>query len=320
MKRFLIPFLILLTACSPRVTVDVFSPRPQNQADQRVAVLEEGAPKPKEAQRLGSLRVEDSGSSQGYMASLYAASKEVWKAGGNALLVQQSRRTPGSLWTMQSRLFADILYVENPDSTSIGPYLRDFESLNPAEKKTWEVSFGISGMPLSEWTRQPLGADHMRRYGPMSATELYDNSFYARTTGFFAVQAAWKFHRKWALTGSVGFCHTGFTFVNPSTGAKEGYQSSVCVTALAGIRYYYVSRPYFKMYCAGQLGLRFQSSKPEVWTYYSEPERHLGLQMTFCGMQFGKKWFAEVECYGIGDYYVTLLPFMGGRIGVGYRF
>lgn len=320
MKRFLIPFLILLASCSPRVTVDLISQRPQNLADPRVAILDEGAPRPQEAKRLGSVHVEDRGPDQSYMSALSAASKEAWKAGGNALLVLQSRRAPAHLWTGVSRLYADILYVDGPDSTVIGPYLRDPEMLYPPEKKTWELSLGISGMPLSEWTRTPLGIDRKQRYGPMSATQLYENSFYAYTTGFISLQAAWKFHRRWALTGNLGLCNTSFIYVNPSTGVREGHQNSLCFTALAGIRYYYVSRPYFKMYGAAQMGLRFQSAQPRQWAHYSEPERHLGIQMTFCGMQFGQKWFAEVECYGFGDHYATILPFVGGRIGVGYRF
>lgn len=46
--------------------------------------------------------------------------------------------------------------------------------------------------------------------------------------------------------------------------------------------------------------------------------------IAFCenrgGLSFGKKWFGEIEFYGLGDYYTTIFPGCGGRVGFGYRF
>jgi hypothetical protein len=51
-----------------------------------------------------------------------------------------------------------------------------------------------------------------------------------------------------------------------------------------------------------------------------EKDGHWGGQVTFLGMQFGRKWFLDWEMYGFGDYYTTIIPLIGGKIGIGYRF
>ena len=191
----------------------------------------------------------------------------------------------------------------------------------PLKSREWELSLGISGLPLYAWEQRPIGVEYWLAGGPTSATKLYSHSFYARTSGMIYLQGAMQFHKRWAAVASLGYSHLDIKYVYPSTGATDWRDQSEGFTAFAGLRYYYVSRPAFKMYAAAQGGLFLHTGGQEYWHMLDDnPKRFLGGQFTFVGMQFGKKWFGEVELWGFGDYYTIILPPSGGRVGFGYRF
>lgn len=314
-------FILFLTACSPRAVVNLTSSRPRNWDVESVALLEEETAPPANAEKLGEVFVDDARLFvwKDEPIVIHAAAEQVWMSGGNVLHITWRHKPKPISWNDRSRIKGDILYVPDPDSIRTDNFLQVWQSALPLQKKTWELSLGISGMPLYAYELKPLGYEYSLE-APMSASGLYRNSFYATTSGMVSLQAVWQFHQRWAAISSIGYSHLDMKRVRPSTQEVVFHGGEEIFTAFAGIRFYFVSRPAFKLYTAAQGGLFLHFGNTDYWEFLHNPDRLLGGQFTFYGMQFGRKWFAEVEFYGIGDYYCTTLPGLGGHIGFGYRF
>ena len=300
---------LLLSACSPRLTVDIARQRPPIAENPSVYVID-GQERPQEAEYIGKI------AGHGYFDPELAAVKEVLPAGGNVLSINYLHK-PLFFSNELYYLEADILYVEHPEA--LYSAVKRLPIICPITKKHFELSLGISGEPLYAFEVAPLGVEAFPE-GPYSATELYGNSYYGRTAGMFTLEAAWQFHKRWALVGSAGYSHVHLDYVDPSTDAVTRQESGDVFTLFGGIRYYYVSRPAFKSYGGLQMGLLFHTGDASFWKNSSLPDRKFSAQYTFWGMSFGSRMFCTLEFYGMGEYYITLMPGFGGKLGIGYRF
>ncbi len=294
---------LTLASCAPRVSVDLLSSRPKDWDYQRVAVIDENAELPSSAVKLGEVTAEDAPlSASHYNVVLSAAAEEVWKQGGNVLQVTQSSKTPFFAWKGDCSVKGNMLYVPCPDSLAVVRYVNTMQAIYPLGSNTWELSLSVSGKPV---------------YAGIPAMDYKPEEGCVNTKpyGLFSLLAAWQFHPRWAVTGSVGYSH--FDYREYRADAWNYTGNGDVATAFAGVRFYHVSRPAFKLYSAVQAGAFFwfknlDSPVKRNW--------HLGGQVTWLGMQFGRKWFFDWELLGVGDYYTVIIPLAGGRIGVGYRF
>lgn len=123
MKTRINIFLTLLLAfifvgCSPKVVSSISTPYTPLSEDQEVLVLETYDELPTEAIILGTVKIGDTGftaSSNGtYDEVLRLAKEQARKAGGNAIKINQ-HQTP-DFYSSVHRIFADILYIEDPSS------------------------------------------------------------------------------------------------------------------------------------------------------------------------------------------------------------
>ena len=295
---------LTLASCAPRVSVDLLSSRPKDWDYQRVAVIDGDAELPSSAVKLGEVTAEDAPLSASYYdVVLSAAAEEVWKQGGNVLQVTQSSKTPFFAWKGNCSVKGNMLHVPSPDSLAVVRYVNTMQAIYPLESNTWELSLSVSGKPAYS------GLMVMDRERPV------EGCVETKSYGMFSILAACQFHPRWALTGSFGYSHYDHLEYHEDAWNYTG--NGDVATAFAGVRFYHVSRPAFKLYSAVQAGMFYwfnnlHSPRTPYW--------HLGGQLTFLGMQFGRKWFFDWELFGMGDYYITIIPPLCGRIGVGYRF
>ena len=295
---------LILASCAPRVSVDLLSSRPKDWNHDRIAVVQEGTELPSSAVKLGEVRAEGHPlSASNFNRVLGAAAEEVWKQGGNVLHVTESHKSPTFVWKGHNSVKGNMLYVPRPDSLVVSRYVNTVHTWYPLEKRTWEVSLGVNWKPLYS------GALVMDKRVP-------EDGIWTRihTCGMVSLQAAWQFDKRWALIGSLGYSYFD-NQVEDYDGLWRCYGHGNVFTAFVGMRYYYFSRPTFKFYSAAQTGVFFHSGEID-----REKDGHWGGQVTFLGMQFGRKWFLDWEMYGFGDYYTTIIPLIGGKIGIGYRF
>ena len=295
---------LILASCAPRVSVDLLSSRPKDWNHDRIAIVQEGTELPSTAVKLGEVRAEGHPlSASNFNRVLGAAAEEVWKQGGNVLHVTESHKSPTFVWEGHNSVKGNMLYVPHPDSLIVSRYVNTIHTWYPLEKRTWEVSLGVNWKPLYSGA---LGMDK----------RVPEDGIWTRihTYGMVSLQAAWQFDKRWALIGSLGYSYFE-NQVADDDGLWKCYGHGNVFTAFVGMRYYYFSRPTFKFYSAAQTGVFFHSGE-----IGREKDGHWGGQVTFLGMQFGQKWFLDWEMYGVGDYYTTIIPLVGGRIGVGYRF
>ncbi len=298
---------LFLMACMPRASVNLTDSRPQDFTREQVAIVEIGDPVPENAEKLGELSVDDDGllTFGDYSVVILAAAEKVWEAGGNVLQLTEKYKAPLITWNDRSRVAGNILFVPDLDSVKTSRMISTFQPNIPLEKRTFELSLGFSGPPF-------IGQN-------VPATEQYQYNITTRTAGVIALQGAWQFHKEWAVIASLGYSHMDIKYEDLYTEITRRRDYTEVFTAFAGMRYYYISRSAFKMYASAQCGLLLHSGGKDYWNRVSYPNR-VGVQLTIFGIQFGKKWFGEIEFYGLGDYYYTLFPGCGGRVGFGYRF
>lgn len=109
--------LIALSACNPRVSTTITSTRPVISYDEEVVVLDLTAPIPDDAERLGSVKVGDTGftTNCSYAVVLDCAIAAVRKAGGNMLKITEHRQ-PTALGSACHRIEGIIFWVADPQS------------------------------------------------------------------------------------------------------------------------------------------------------------------------------------------------------------
>ena len=300
---------LFLMACMPRVSVNLTDSRPQDLSREQVAIVEVGDPVPENAEKLGELSVDDKRlfAYGDYPIVIGAAAEKVWESGGNVLQLTEKHKSPLITWNDRSRVAGNILFVPDLDSVKTSRMISTYQTNIPLEKRTFELSLGFSGPPMFTF----------ENIAPATEQDLYIIS--ARTAGVIALQGAWQFHKRWAVIASLGYSHMDIKYEDLYTEITRRQDNSEVFTSFAGMRYYYISRSAFKMYASAQCGLMLHSGGKDYWNGLYYPNR-VGLQLTFIGIQFGKKWFGEIEFYGLGDYYATVFPGCGGRVGFGYRF
>lgn len=123
MRPRIVVILTLLIAsifigCSPKVISSVSTQYAPLSEDEDVLILEVYDELPTEAIILGTIKIGDTGftaSSNGtYEEVLKLAKEQARKAGGNAVKINQHQAP--DLYSSVHRIFADILYIEDPSS------------------------------------------------------------------------------------------------------------------------------------------------------------------------------------------------------------
>lgn len=172
----------------------------------------------------------------------------------------------------------------------------------------FEVRLGVSGFPLMPALEHDLGSAPI--LGGMFKTrevptldDLYkdrDGKHY--TTGNIGAEFAWNAKRWLAVCASAYVTPFWAEMYDGQTHARKGRKSGAGVSGMVSVRFNYFNRPYVHLYSAVGTG------------FYADKERSsLQIQGVPFGVSFGGRVFGYAEL-GIG----TL--FMGGNIGIGYKF
>lgn len=172
----------------------------------------------------------------------------------------------------------------------------------------FEVRLGVSGFPLMPALEHKLGSSPifggaLKRNEIPSLDDLYkdrDGKHY--TTGNIGAEFAWNAKRWLAVCASAYVTPFWADMYDGQTHARKERMSGVAVSGLASVRFNYFNRPYVRLYSAVGMG------------FYADKEgANFQLQGVPFGVSFGGRVFGYAEL-GIG----TL--FMGGNIGIGYKF
>lgn len=115
----IIGIVLLMTSCSPKLTSVMLKTYPQLQYQNEVMVFGVNEPAPPNAEKLGSIKIGDSGFSTncGYTTVLDMAKMEARKVGGNAVKITQ-HKLPDFVSTCH-RITADVLRIDSTDYTPI---------------------------------------------------------------------------------------------------------------------------------------------------------------------------------------------------------
>lgn len=182
------------------------------------------------------------------------------------------------------------------------------EETQKAAEKKFEVRLGVSGFPLMPALEHKLGSSPifggaLKRNEIPSLDDLYkdrDGKHY--TTGNIGAEFAWNAKRWLAVCASAYVTPFWADMYDGQTHARKERMSGVAVSGLASVRFNYFNRPYVRLYSAVGMG------------FYADKEgANFQLQGVPFGVSFGGRVFGYAEL-GIG----TL--FMGGNIGIGYKF
>lgn len=177
-----------------------------------------------------------------------------------------------------------------------------------AGKDRFEVRLGISGYPLLPAHEHRLGKT-LRSSRPsvvepkdLNLDDLYkdrDGAHY--TAGNIGAEFAWNAKRWLAVCADV-YVTPFWTDVYDGQTHARTRKSGAGFSALASVRFNYFNRPYVRLYSSVGAG------------FYADRDGSIfQLQTVPFGVSFGGRVFGFAEL-GIG----TL--FMGGNIGIGYKF
>jgi hypothetical protein len=108
-------FLIIIVACSPKVTTDLIKSYPMLDYNEEVIMLGISDETPSSAIKIGIIRIGDTGFSTncGWDVVKEIAKNEARKAGGNVIKIIE--HIPPDFMSSCDRMTAEILKVENPE-------------------------------------------------------------------------------------------------------------------------------------------------------------------------------------------------------------
>lgn len=174
------------------------------------------------------------------------------------------------------------------------------------------VRVGISGTPfvlgLMTDVADGVNISHLYRFRDPSVKNFYDD-FYGPiyTTGNIGAEFDWVL-KKW-MTVSAGAYFTGFWAdrFDGMTGARLRKENGVAVSLVGTIRFTYLNRRYVQLYSGVAAGAFV------IGANTGEVSGMIHIQGIPIGVSVGRRVFGFAEV-GIGTMY------MGGNIGLGYRF
>ena len=113
-KVLVLPFIMLIGACSPKVTTKIAKSYPALSYDSEIAVLAVAQQQPDNAELLGELKIGDAGLSTKctYEDVIASAKLEARKIGGNMLKLTE-HKLPSALASSCHRISAKIFRVKN---------------------------------------------------------------------------------------------------------------------------------------------------------------------------------------------------------------
>lgn len=169
----------------------------------------------------------------------------------------------------------------------------------------FEVRIGVSGHPLLPAAKNKLGLKYGDYYDLLlfNLDALYaDRTVAHYTAGNIGAEFTWNAKKWFGLAGGLYLTPFWADVVNAYTGQRSGIQTSLSVSALVTARFNYFNKPMVRIYSSIGLGLLVDNSG-------LAPH----LQVVPIGVTFGKRVYGFAEV-GLGSLY------MGGNIGVGYKF
>ncbi len=179
-----------------------------------------------------------------------------------------------------------------------------------ASHERFEIRLGVSGYPIISVRNNPMGFPSSGHYhyimdvqNDFAIDELYkdrDGNYY--TFGNIGAEFTWNIKRWLAVCAGLYVTPFWTSVYDIRTHARKGNRSDASFSSLAMVRFNYFSRPAVRLYSAIGTGI------------YADSEiAKLQFQAVPFGVSFGKRVFGFAEL-GVGTLYI------GGNIGVGYRF
>lgn len=174
----------------------------------------------------------------------------------------------------------------------------------------FEVRLGISGYPLMPALENSLGRTpvllgyykYIYSEAP-SIDELYqdrDGAHY--TAGNIGAEFAWNAKRWLAVCASAYVTPFWADMYDGQTHARKGRKAGASFSGLVSVRFNYFNRPNVRLYSAVGTGF-----------YLDKEATNFQFQVVPFGVSFGGRVFGFAEL-GIGSL------FLGGNIGIGYKF
>ncbi len=175
----------------------------------------------------------------------------------------------------------------------------------------YEVRLGWAGAPLVDYSNSGVWANRwMEPYFDNSLGGLYqDIKGSTIITGVISADVDIYFKKWLSLNVSLNFN-------NISKYAFDGYSfdkflksSHTYITILPAVKFTYLTRPIVRLYSSVGLGLTCVAGKDDSMDMRAYPN----IQVVPFGISLGKKVYGFAE-FGTGMLY------MGGRVGIGYKF
>lgn len=185
------------------------------------------------------------------------------------------------------------------------------------QEKIWqtypklEIRAGYSAFPLVE-----MLVFSLNEVGPILKPSVTDSpleDMYAPyegavyMTGPVNLEFSWHIKRWFSIAGGLYFNGIISSMVDPATDKKITGKSGLSLTVLPVARFYWANYEKCRLYSS--VGLGISSAGYDDFSYVIP-----AFQLSPFGVTAGKKVFFYAEAYSFGTLY------LGGQIGVGYRF
>ncbi len=170
-----------------------------------------------------------------------------------------------------------------------------------------EWRFGIAGWPLTD------GLIYGRTYKDIYMSDDFSNPDYIyedyegarRMLGLLTAEYSINYRKRFTFAIG-GYLSTSWTRLYDYTGAGKGVRMGFSLTVLPTARFKYIDRDIFSMYGSIAAGVAFGYSENSLFIFPT-------FQLVPVGITIGKKVYGFAEA-GVG------LTYIGGNIGIGYRF
>ena len=170
-----------------------------------------------------------------------------------------------------------------------------------------EWRFGLAGLPIMDGLLYSDGYfdidPHINYLDPDRLYKDYNGT--SRMFGLISAEYSINFRKRFTFAVG-GYLTSAWNRVYRYDGTPKRPEIGFGLTIMPTARFKYVSRDAFSMYGSAGLGVMVGLSEKEVYCYPT-------FQLVPLGLTFGRKVYGFAE-FGLGTLYI------GGNIGVGYRF
>lgn len=170
-----------------------------------------------------------------------------------------------------------------------------------------EWRFGAAGYPIMDMLLYSDGIGYVDIIPYYTDADRIYEDYEGRRSMIGLISAEYSLNLRKKFTFAVGaYLSTAWNKVYQYDGQKNGADVGVGLTIMPTARFKYVSKNAFNMYGSAGLGIMAGYFQKEAYVYPT-------FQLVPIGLTFGRKVYGFAE-FGLGTLYI------GGNIGVGYRF